>query len=80
MLRLPGLPATFLMLAIATPVQSIPRSQNKVESSDKTAEVVKSSVEAVVLIVTSDANGLDTRQGSGFIVSTDTVRSLRIIT
>ena len=52
-------------------MQSLPRSQNKVESSDKTAEVVKSSVEAVVLIVTSDANGVETRQGSGFIVSTD---------
>ena len=57
------------MLVIA--MQNVARSQNKVESSDKTPEIVKSSLEAVVLIVASDANSVEIRQGSGFIVSTD---------
>ncbi|MGB2628749.1 MAG: trypsin-like peptidase domain-containing protein [Candidatus Acidiferrum sp.] len=46
--------------------------QNKTESSyDKTPEIVKNSVDAVVLIVTSDASGTEIGQGSGFIISVD---------
>lgn len=46
--------------------------QNKTESSDnKTPEIVRNSVDAVVLIVTSDASGTEIGQASGFIVSAD---------
>jgi len=60
------LSAGIFMLTIA--MQNVARSQIKVEPSDKTPEIVKSSLEAVVLIVTSDANSVEIRQGRGFTV------------
>jgi len=62
----------FLISTAPNLVRSPAKIQSKTESSEnRVAEIVKGSVEAVVLIETFDAAGVGIRQGSGFIVSTD---------
>ncbi len=66
-----ALSLALLVPAEPAPAQSPAGPQSSTNSTDnRTAEIVKGSIDAVVLIVTSDANGKEIGQGSGFIVST----------
>jgi trypsin-like peptidase len=47
------------------------RPQSSQQTSGDVSEIVKSSIDAVVLIVVNDASGKPTLEGSGFLVSSD---------
>ena len=62
------LAAVFLLLSTPQASDSAFQSQDRERSI---AEIVKSSIDAVVLVVVSDAAGKEVGQGSGFIISPD---------
>lgn len=68
-----ALPATIgaLVLLLAPVALPRPRASTAQNREHSIPELVKSSVDAVVLIVVSDASGKEVKQGSGFIVSPD---------
>jgi S1-C subfamily serine protease len=53
---------------VLSPITGRPQAQNRERS---VADVVKSTADAVVLVVTSDESGKALKQGSGFIISAD---------
>ncbi len=57
-------------LAVSSAFMAIPRTFPNQSSTDM-SQLVKSSIDAVVLIVVSDASGKPVLEGSGFLVSSD---------